>query len=100
MSVLVMGLPCPPASTVGSSRASVPIDSLAAAPLNVVYGTVALCHPGQLRSMIPMLCWSDGDCQVVEGDAEPLAVGEVGGDVVVAAAKVLHERVTGGEDPR
>ena len=50
--------------------------------------------------MIPMLCRSDGDCQVVEGDAEPLAVGEVGGDVVVAPAKVLHERVTGGEDPR
>jgi hypothetical protein len=31
-----------------------------------------------------MLRWSDGGCQVVEGDAEPVAVGDVGGDVVVA----------------
>jgi len=43
---------------------------------------------------------SHGGCQVVEGDAEPVAVGEVGGNVIVAAAKVLHECVTGGEDPR
>jgi hypothetical protein len=28
------------------------------------------------------------------------AIGDVGGDVVLAAAKVLHEHVTGGEDPR
>jgi hypothetical protein len=26
--------------------------------------------------------------------------GDAGGDVMVAAAQVLHERVTGGEDPR
>jgi hypothetical protein len=30
----------------------------------------------------------------------PVAAGDVSGDVVVAAAKVLHERVPGGEDPR
>jgi hypothetical protein len=47
-----------------------------------------------------MLCRSDGDCQVVEDDAEPVAVGDVGGNVVVAAAKVPHERVPGGEDQR
>ena len=47
-----------------------------------------------------MLSRSDGDCEVVEGDAEPVTVGDVGGDVVVAKAKVLHERVPGGEDPR
>ena len=29
-----------------------------------------------------------------------MVVGDVGGDVVVAAAQVLHERVTGGENPR
>jgi hypothetical protein len=46
-----------------------------------------------------MLRWSDGDCEVVEGDAEPVA-GGVGGDVIVAAAEVLHECMTGGEDPR
>jgi hypothetical protein len=47
-----------------------------------------------------MLCRSDGYVQVVEGDAEPVAVGDVGGDVVVAAVKVLHERVPGSKDPR
>ena len=46
-----------------------------------------------------MLRWSYGDCEVVEGDAEPVA-GGVGGDVIVAAAEVLHECMTGGEDPR
>jgi hypothetical protein len=35
-----------------------------------------------------------------EGGAEPVAVGGVGGDVVVAAAEVLHESVYGGEDLR
>jgi hypothetical protein len=29
-----------------------------------------------------------------------VAGGNAGGDVEVAAAQVLHERVTGGEDPR
>jgi hypothetical protein len=43
---------------------------------------------------------SDGSCEVVEGDAEPVAGGDVGGDVVVAAAQVLHERVADSEDPR
>jgi hypothetical protein len=31
-----------------------------------------------------MLRWSDGDCDVVEGDAELVTGGDVGGDVVVA----------------
>jgi hypothetical protein len=44
--------------------------------------------------------WSNGDCQVVEGDAEPVAAGGVSGDVVVAAAQVLHEGMTGGEKSR
>jgi hypothetical protein len=47
-----------------------------------------------------MLRWSDADCEVVEGDAEPVATGGVGGDAVVAAAEVLHACMTGGEDPR
>ena len=46
-----------------------------------------------------MLRWSDGDCEVVEGDAEPVVSMDVGGDVAVAAAQVLHEGVTGGQDP-
>ena len=47
-----------------------------------------------------MLRWSDGDGQIVEGDAEPVASLDVGGDVTVAAAQILHKCVTGGEDPR
>ena len=47
-----------------------------------------------------MLCGSDGHVQVVKGDAKPVAVGDVGDDVVVSAVKVLHERVPGGQDPR
>jgi hypothetical protein len=63
-------------------------------------GTVALRYPVQGQSMIiRMPCWSDGGCEVVEGDAEFMAVGDVGGDVVVAAAQVLDEGVTGGDGP-
>jgi hypothetical protein len=37
---------------------------------------------------------------VVEGLGEHSAVLLVGSDVVMAAAQILHEGVTGGEDPR
>jgi hypothetical protein len=64
-------------------------------------GTVALCHPyarsGHDHSNAR---WSNGDCPVVEGDAEPVAAGGVSGDVVLAAARVLDEGMTGGENPR
>jgi hypothetical protein len=64
-------------------------------------GTVALRHPCARQDIITrMLRWSDGGCEVVEGDAQPVVFGNVGGDVVVAAAQVLHEGVTGGEGPR
>ena len=43
---------------------------------------------------------SDSEREVVEGDTQPVAAGDVGGDVIVAAAQVLHEGVTGGEGPR
>ena len=46
-----------------------------------------------------MLCWSDGDGKVIEGGTEPVAGGDAGGDVVVAAAQVRREGVTGGEGP-
>jgi len=65
-----------------------------------VAGTVALCHLRTRRSMIGMLRWSDGECQVAESDAEPVSAGGVSGDVVVAVAQVLHEGVTDGEGPR
>jgi hypothetical protein len=42
---------------------------------------------------------SDGGRELVEGHAEPVAVGGVGGEFVVAAADVLHERMAGGQDP-
>ena len=76
------------------------LDELIPSALHTVEGTVALRHLCARQGRITrMLRWSDGGCQVVEGDAEPVAVGDVGGDVVVAAAQVLHEGVTGGEDP-
>jgi hypothetical protein len=62
----------------------------------------ALLHwviPGQRRSVAWMLR-SDGQCEVVEGVAEPVVSRDVGGDLLVAAAQVLHERVTGGQDSR
>jgi hypothetical protein len=37
-----------------------------------------------------MLRRSYGDSEVIEGDAEPVAAGDVGGDFVVVAAQVLH----------
>ena len=55
--------------------------------------------------MIGTLLWfresgSESECKVVEGDAEPVLDRDVGGDVVVAAAEVLDEGMSGGKDPR
>jgi len=47
-----------------------------------------------------ILRWSDRKCEVPERDAEPVAARNFGSDVVVAAAEILDEGVTGGEDPR
>jgi hypothetical protein len=33
-----------------------------------------------------MFSWSDGKCEIVEGDAELTSAGSVGSDVVVAAS--------------
>jgi hypothetical protein len=38
--------------------------------------------------------------ELVEGHAEPVAGGNVGGEFVVAAPQILHKRMTGGQDPR
>ena len=43
---------------------------------------------------------SDDDRELVEGDAEPVAGGNVGGELVVTAADVLHQSMPGGHDPR
>ena len=43
---------------------------------------------------------SDGEREVLKSHAEPVAAGSLGGDVVVTAAQILHEGMTGGEDPR
>jgi hypothetical protein len=42
---------------------------------------------------------SDGRRKLVEGCAEQVAGGDVGGEFVVAAAEILHEGVIGGQDP-
>jgi hypothetical protein len=67
---------------------------------NAVHGALLRCaFPEQRRSMIRMLRWSDGEREVVECRAEPVVAGDFGSDVVVTAAQILHEGVTGGEDP-
>jgi hypothetical protein len=43
---------------------------------------------------------SDHQRELVEDHAQLAAVRGIGGDVVVAAAEVLHQCMTGGEDPR
>ena len=53
------------------------------------------------RSMTPdALLGSDSEREVLERDAEPVTIRDISGDVVVAAAQVLDEGVTGGENPR
>jgi hypothetical protein len=43
---------------------------------------------------------SDCHRELVEGCADPVAGGDVGGEFIVAAAEVLDERVPSGDDPR
>ena len=43
---------------------------------------------------------SDGERELVECHEELAAAGRFGSDVLVAAAEVLHEGMTGGKDPR
>jgi len=43
---------------------------------------------------------SDGRRELVECCADPVAGGAIGGEFIVAAAEILHERVPGGDDPR
>ena len=50
------------------------------------------------RGSVAWMVRSDGQCEVVEGVAEPVVSWDVGGDLVVAAAQVLYEGVTGGDD--
>ena len=66
-----------------------------------------MCVPGhccieRLLRSVEASAWvlrSDCQCQLIEDDAELVMAGDVGGDVVVAAAHALHEGVTGSEDP-
>ena len=44
--------------------------------------------------------WSDSHRELVEGLAEPVAGGGIGGEFVVAAVQILDERVPGGENAR
>jgi len=51
--------------------------------------------------MIRMVRWdSDGEREIVECLAEPVPAGDFGSDVVVVAAEVLGEGMSGGQDPR
>src|ERR1039457_7637280 len=63
-------------------------------------GTVALCHSRAASENDPHALRVDGGCEAVKGDPEPVAGRDVGGDLVVAAAHVLHEGMTTGQDTR
>jgi hypothetical protein len=62
-------------------------------------GTVALCDPCTASVRDLDVLRSDCQCEVVEDLPELVVVVDVGDDVVVAAAHILHEGMTGGEDP-
>lgn len=55
--------------------------------------------PGSVGALARVLR-SDCHNEPVEDRAKPVAGGDVEGDVVVAAAQVLHEGMTSGQDPR
>lgn len=61
-------------------------------------GTVALCLPLVRRSGTAVPADSDRKGEVVESDAEPVTAGNFGGDLVRAAAQVLHEGMSCGEE--
>ena len=60
------------------------------------------CVGGSLAASGRWAAYFRTDChsELVEDGAEPVARGDVGGDLVVVAAQVLHEGVTSGENPR
>lgn len=51
------------------------------------------------RSVIAGFTDSDGEGEVIEGGAEPVTARSLGGDLVMAAAEVLHEGMVGSQDP-
>jgi hypothetical protein len=64
-------------------------------------GSVALAdRRAWQRALMPVIGCSEGRCELVEGVAEPVAGGDIGGELIVTAAKVLDEGVSGGNDPR
>jgi hypothetical protein len=77
----------PPGGVVG-----VLVDVLGLAQLRCAFPCYAGASP-------QCLAGSDGEGEVVEGDAEPVSTRGLGGDVVVAAAQVLDEGMSCGEDP-
>ena len=44
--------------------------------------------------------WSDSHRELVKYFAEPMVVGYIGGEFIIAATEVLHERVPGGTGVR
>jgi len=51
------------------------------------------------QSKVSVLAGSDGEREVVEGDAKPVGARDLGGDVIVAAAQVLYEGMSHSENP-
>jgi hypothetical protein len=66
----------------------------------VLTGALLRCaFPWCAESASRCLAYSHGEGEVVKGDAEPVTVRGLGRDVVVAAAQVLDEGMSRGEDP-
>jgi hypothetical protein len=63
-----------------------------------VWGAVALCEAG--ADVIVDSGWLDRQGQLVEGSRHPQRRGFFDSEFVVAAADVLHERVSGADHPR
>jgi hypothetical protein len=91
------GSPRPEATGRGTGRRP-SAGSFTAASLGAG-GPVALSDPcpASVRDLDALR--SDCRREIVEDRLELVVVVDVGGDVVVAAAHILHEGVTGGEDP-
>ena len=64
-----------------------------------VEGTVALGDVRAASKARARCAGSDGQGELAEDRVQLAAVRGIRGDLVVAAAQVLHERVAGGEDP-
>lgn len=68
---------------------------------HILWGAVLRCAFSRTESGCDPIAplGSDGEDEVIECHAEPVAAGDFSSDVVVAAPEILHEGMASGEDP-